>query len=82
MEGEVVAIAQFNFRHEAETAVEYLRDAEINSVLSADDAGGAGVGFSQYEPVRVVVLQTDVDRAREVLEAAGVLSTESEGEGL
>jgi hypothetical protein len=71
MQEEAVVIARFGFRHEAEIAAGFLLDAGINSLLSADDAGGAGIGFSQYKSVRLLVLREDAERAREVLQAAG-----------
>ena len=66
-------IATFTYRHDAEYAAGFLADAEIPSMLLADDAGGLhpGVGFSR--PARLIVRAEDVDEAREVLRDAGVI---------
>lgn len=66
-------IATFTYRHDAEYAQGFLRDAEIESVLLSDDAGGSvpGVGFTR--PARLAVSAEDADAAREVLRDAGVL---------
>jgi hypothetical protein len=72
-EHDSVVIASFNHRYEADYAQGYLTDAGIDSVVSADDAGGADVGLSFTRLVRLIVLAADEQRARTVLEDAGVL---------
>jgi hypothetical protein len=66
-------VATFAYRHDAEYAQGFLKDAEIDSVLLIDDAGGSfpGVGFTR--PSRLAVRPEDADAAREVLRDAGVL---------
>jgi hypothetical protein len=66
-------IATFTYRHEAEYAQGFLKDAGIDSLLLTDDAGGLhpGVGFSTS--ARIAVPAEDVEEAKQVLEDAGVI---------
>jgi len=61
-EAEVVRV--FRYRHEAEFAQQLLAASDIDSIVSADDAGG-------WQPlimrVRLLVRTADAQRAREVL---------------
>lgn len=71
-ETEPVVVARFYYRHEAEFAQSYLDDAEIESAIFADDAGGMEVALSFSNSVRLLVRPEDADEARAVLEAAGL----------
>lgn len=71
MQPELVVIARFYYRHEAEFAKAYLDAAGIDSAIFADDAGGAEVALSFSNSVRVLVHAEDAERAREVLSAEG-----------
>lgn len=73
MEDDLTPVASFNRRHEAEFARGFLEDAGIDSVLSADDAGGADMGLSFARQVRLLVRPGDREEAEEVLRDAGVL---------
>jgi len=66
-------VARFNRRHEAETAQGFLNDAGIESMISADDAGGADLGLSLTSVAKLLVRSEDEARAREVLVDAGVI---------
>lgn len=66
-------VARFNRRHEAETAQGYLADAGIESMISADDAGGADLGLSLTRLAKLLVRFEDEERARQVLIDAGVI---------
>ena len=68
MAGDTTVVATFAYRHEAEFARETLRAAGIDSVLIADDAGGAYAGLSFTRPVRLLVHNDDLDQARAVLQ--------------
>ena len=72
-EPDTVVIARFNHRYEADFAQGFLNDAKIDSVVSADDAGGADLGLAFTRRVRLIVLAGEEERARTVLENAGVL---------
>ena len=66
---ELVVVAQFGHRHEAEMALGYLKDAGIDAVRLVDDAG---YGFS-FSPARIMVLAEQADEAQSILESAGIL---------
>jgi hypothetical protein len=69
---DLVLIAQYNRRYEAEQAAGYLEDAEIPATVQADDAGGADLGLSFSRQARVRVRAEDAEEAREVLRSAGM----------
>lgn len=71
MTHETAVAATFAHRHEAEFARETLRAAGIESVLIADDAGGAYAGLSFSGPVRLIVRTEDLTQARAALEQPG-----------
>lgn len=73
MSDDLVPVHTFNRRHEAEFAQGFLEDAGIDSVLSADDAGGADIGLSFARQVRLLVRPGEREEAEEVLREAGVL---------
>lgn len=66
-------IATFTYRHEAEYAQGFLKDAGIESLLLTDDAGGLhpGVGFTRS--ARIAVSDEDAENAKQVLVDAGVI---------
>lgn len=65
--------AKFRYRHEAEMARGYLKEAGIPSALRVDDAGGAypGIGLGVGE-AQVQVREDDLREARRVLVEAGM----------
>lgn len=73
MDADLIPVATFDRRHEADFARGFLEDAGIDSVLSADDAGGADMGLSFARQVRLLVRPEDRQDAEEVLREAGVL---------
>ena len=73
MQDDLVPVATFDRRHEAEFARGFLEDAGIESVLLADDAGGADMGLSFARRVPLLVRPEDRAEAEEVLRDAGVL---------
>jgi hypothetical protein len=64
---ETAVVATYAYRHEAEFARETLRAAGIDSVLVADDAGGAYAPLTFTRGLRLVVLMEEAERARELL---------------
>jgi|GEM_PF-651799 len=70
---ELVEVARFHYRHEAEIARGFLEHAGIPSLLNIDDAGGAEVGLSFGIPARLRVRREHLAEAIEVLTDAGVL---------
>lgn len=75
MEDDLVPVATFDRRHEADFARGFLEDAGIDSVLAADDAGGADMGLSFAREVPLLVRPEDREAAEEVLREAGVLGS-------
>lgn len=77
----IVPLATFNHRHEAELARGYLEEAGIPAALSVDDGGGAfglpiatgGAGFPT-----LFVREADMERARQILEATGMVGHDEE----
>jgi hypothetical protein len=78
MSMDLVVVARFYYRHEAEFARAYLDAAGIESAVFADDAGGTEVALSFSNSVRLLVRPEDAERAREILAADG---EEPEGSG-
>lgn len=62
-----VPVAEFLYRHEAEFAAGFLRDAGIPFRLQIDDAGGADAGVTIARPAVLWVRAEDAERARELL---------------
>lgn len=76
MSRDTVVLATFHHRHEAELARGYLTEAGIPATVSADDGGGAfgaPLTFSPQAFATVTVRKVDEQRARAVLETAGIL---------
>jgi hypothetical protein len=67
-DSELVEVASFPNRIEAEMARGALEAAEIESVVSADDAGGLRPHL-WLSGVRLLVRAEDAERARELLHA-------------
>lgn len=63
-----VRIAEYLYRHEAEFAAGFLRDAGIPFRLQIDDAGGADAGVTIGRPAVIWVRADDEDEAREILD--------------
>lgn len=61
-------IAEYLYRHEAEFAAGFLRDAGIPYRLQIDDAGGADAGVTIGRPAVLWVRADDEDEARDILD--------------
>jgi len=71
MENEkLVAVGTYPNKIDAELAQGALEAAEIEAVVSSDDAGGTQPELWVGEGVRVLVRAEDVDRAKEILSGA------------
>jgi len=66
-----VVVARFRYRHEAELAAGFLRDADIPFRLQIDDAGGVDFGTTFSRPPVLWVRAADFDEARELLSLDG-----------
>lgn len=68
-----VLVARFSYRHEAEFAQGFLRDAGVLSRVSSDDAGGVDLSISFLAGASLFVAEVEKERANEVLRSAGML---------
>jgi hypothetical protein len=71
---DVVPVARYNLRHEAEIARGFLEEAGIESFVRADDGGGAfGVplSYTMDSFAEIFVAAEDAERARGILRDAG-----------
>ena len=66
-EAELVAVGTYPSKIEAELAQGALEAADIDAMVSADDAGGLQPGLWMGEGVRVLVRAEDAERAKEIL---------------
>ena len=64
---ELVAVRTFPTRIDAELARSALEAAEIEAMVSADDAGGIQIGLWLSRGVRLLVRAEDVNRAEAIL---------------
>ena len=63
----LVAVGSYPNKIEAEIAQGALEAADIDAMVSADDAGGLQPGLWLGEGVRVLVRAEDAERAKEIL---------------
>lgn len=66
-EEELVAVGTYPNRIDADLAQSALEAAEIEAIVTADDAGGLQPGLWVGEGVRVLVRAEDAERAKEIL---------------
>lgn len=69
-DSELITVRTFLNRMEAEIAQSALEAADIESMIAADDAGGARPGL-WMSGVRLIVRAEDVQRANEILDQPG-----------
>jgi len=63
----LVVVAEYFNKIEADLAQGALEAADIESIVSADDAGGAQPGLWAGEGVKLLVRAEDLDLAKKVL---------------
>ena len=66
-DAELVVVGTFLNKIEAEIAQGALQGADIESIVSADDAGGMQPGMWLGREVRLMVRSADAERATEIL---------------
>ena len=66
-EADLVAVGTYPNKIEAEIALGALEAADIEAMVSADDAGGLQPGLWVGEGVRVLVRAEDAERASKIL---------------
>jgi hypothetical protein len=77
-ESDLVVVHTFKSRPEGELAQSALEAAGIESMLLADDAGGAYPGLLEGEPLRLLVRPENEREAREILDTAAKPTPDSE----
>ena len=72
---DLVVVDTFTFRRQAEVAHSVLEAFGIESMISADDLGGEGVGADLDEGLRLLERAEDLDRARDALKSPPYTTT-------
>lgn len=75
---ETVVLATYGTRPDAEVAREYLANADIQSFVSSDDAGGMYPQMQRPNGVKLIGMAETAQAARSQLEEAGLLPAEME----
>jgi len=73
---ESTIVATYTTRRDAEMAQDRLRDAGIQAIITADDAGGMHPQLQLPHGVKLVALDREADRAHALLQDAGLLPSE------
>jgi hypothetical protein len=66
---ELVPIAEYGTRPEAELAKAILEANEVAAAIAGDDAGGMNPWIHPATPVRLLVRAEHAERAREILDS-------------
>ena len=66
----LVAVGTYTNKIDADLAQGALEAADIDAMITADDAGGQQPGLLMGKGVRVLVRAEDAERAREILSGA------------
>jgi hypothetical protein len=72
-------LATYTTRRDAEMARDCLADADIQSFVKSDDAGGMHPQLQRPHGVKLVGMSGTVERARSILEDAGLLPDDRTG---
>lgn len=70
---ETTIIATFSTRRDAEVARDYLADADLETFVRADDAGGMHPELQRSQGVELVGMTGSATEARTALDEAGLL---------
>ncbi len=73
---ESVVVEIYSSRRDAEIALEFLNDEDMDAFISADDAGGLHPQLQQTHGVKLLMLAPDAAKAREKLRVARLLNFE------
>jgi len=74
----IVAIRTFVNEFEAERTKGILEEEGIECCVSSDDIGGMGPPQQIIEGIKLLVLEEDVERAKEILDAYDSFTAEEE----
>jgi hypothetical protein len=77
-DGRIVELANYSTRFEADLAQSLLESNGIQATAKYGDAGGWMPHIALLDGFRVFVFDEDLDRARELLRAEELLTTEPE----
>ena len=73
-----VIIKTFTNEFEAERAKGILEQEDIECCVSGDDVGGMGPPQQLIQGIKLLVLEEDVKRAKEILDAYDTFTSEEE----
>ncbi len=73
-DGQIVEVANYPSRFEAQLAISFLETANIQAMGKFGDAFGAAPYYAMVDGFRVCVFEDDLDAAREILESTNVPS--------
>ncbi len=73
-----VIIKTFTNKFEAERAKGILEEEGIECLVSSDDVGGMGPPQQLIQGIKLLVLEEDVKRAKEILDAYDSFTSEEE----
>lgn len=79
---ETTVVEVYSSRRDAEIALEYLNDEEMDAFISADDAGGLHPQLQQTHGVKLLMLAGDAEKGREKLRTARLLNVEPESDSI
>jgi Putative prokaryotic signal transducing protein len=67
MDGNLITVRTFNYRHEAEMAKSALEANGVPAVVFSDDGGGQEVSLQFVRGAKLMVNQQDESRAKRIL---------------
>ena len=76
---ETTVLATYSARRTAEMARDFLADADIQAFVSSDDAGGMHPQMQRPHGVKLVGMRGTAQRARSLLDDAGLLPEGDDG---
>ncbi len=85
MDGEnerTIVLKVFTNEFEAELAKGLLEEEEIKAYISSDDVGGMQPPQQMSEGIKLIVMENDYQRAKEILDAYSSFTPENEIENL
>jgi hypothetical protein len=76
--GKTIVLKVFTNEFEAELAKGILEEEEIKAYISSDDSGGMRPHLQLTLGIRLLVLESDFERAKEILDAYSTFTPDDE----